>query len=81
MKEIYVEVISEPITESIFCGLGSVTWYKAMWEGKDIIVNTSLYYSIPSVGSKGVLIGNFYPQRFYDNDGKSLDIPYFLVEG
>ena len=86
MKEIYVEVISTPVTDILETKsgqfLGKHSWYYAMWEGQKIIVSGDDAFSetLPSVGSKGLLSGNFCEQRFYDDHGKKIDMPYFFVE-
>jgi len=80
MKEIYVKVLSEPKTDSILSGIGSVTWYIALWDGQEIIVNASnATHTLPSVGSSGLIRGHFYDQRFFDDSLKKLEIPYFLI--
>ena len=88
--EIYVEVIGEPeiVNSNRLNGtfLESFemrhAFYRAMWNGEEIIVGGtgSFIDTLPSVGSRGLIIGTFGDQRFRDENGDTPNVPYFFVK-
>ncbi len=86
MKEIYVEVLTEPViqpmTTKYGVEIGKIAYYYAKWDGLEILVQGAGTFieTLPSRGSRGLIRGQFEDQRFYDDDGKKLDMPYFFVE-
>jgi len=83
--DIYVEVVREPETKILETRdgtfLGKIGFYVAMYNGEEIVVQGvgSFVDTLPSVGSKGIISGKFEEQRFYDDNYKKLEMPYFFV--